>query len=345
MARCTRSAFTLIELLVVIAIIAILISILLPSLAGAREAARSLLCASNLRSLAQAQLVYSSSNNEQYACTVTSGLSGLRNNAAQSLYTSTSATSTTPTIIHDWISPILGDSLNLPTRRANKTQAIFSRFRCPNATQFNQIVFGAASDKPEFDSLLAGDGFRQVSYLMPHAFSSVATPVSQSFRTQNQIPGSGGTGVWIGFDTPVQIARGFVPRLDRIGTLASKKVMLSDGTRFLGVFGRGSRLDFDCTPIAQFGSFTDSGPIFHGSRAFGRTTTGGSDVAGRHLLSFRHPQVRMNAAFFDGHAESLTSTQAWTDPTPWYPGGSVWNGTDGTPEAIAFMQGKPNKLP
>lgn len=61
-----KHAFTLVELLVVIGIIAVLISILLPSLSRAREAANMIQCASNLRQIGQAYSLYANEHNGYY---------------------------------------------------------------------------------------------------------------------------------------------------------------------------------------------------------------------------------------------------------------------------------------
>jgi prepilin-type N-terminal cleavage/methylation domain-containing protein/prepilin-type processing-associated H-X9-DG protein len=60
--RRSRKGFSLVELLVVIGIIAILIALLMPILANARIAARTVACQSNLRQLGQALLLYANNN-------------------------------------------------------------------------------------------------------------------------------------------------------------------------------------------------------------------------------------------------------------------------------------------
>jgi len=60
-----RKAFTLIELLVVIAIIAILAAILFPVFAQARETARKAACASNLKQIGNAWMMYTQDYDER----------------------------------------------------------------------------------------------------------------------------------------------------------------------------------------------------------------------------------------------------------------------------------------
>lgn len=67
-----RRAFTLVELLVVVGIIAVLVALLMPSLAAARQQARSVTCKSNVRQIAMACQMYA--NEQKYWIGFTNGI-------------------------------------------------------------------------------------------------------------------------------------------------------------------------------------------------------------------------------------------------------------------------------
>ena len=79
-----RAAFTLIELLVVISIIAILISILLPALAKARELANRAVCMANVRGVIQSMVTYAQTNGGVFPCTAADATYGYTNTPTES---------------------------------------------------------------------------------------------------------------------------------------------------------------------------------------------------------------------------------------------------------------------
>lgn len=328
-----RNGFTLIELLVVVAIIAILIGLLLPSLGMAREAARAAICMGHLRTTVQGQSMYMDTFREYLAGPNTSGA-----DVQAGVVTITfETTSSMPSQDHDWISPTVGEQLNFSPQRARRMAQIFNDFRCPTA-RFFAIVWtqSVGGDISEFAQVNAQSGYRQISYLSPasfHYFPNQAVAERNRYR---------GVLLKYGFTTPVQVNDGYRPRRHQVGHNPAQKILVADGTRYYDPAVR--VLDFDASPIARgvYGSFTDSGPIFNGSAAYGRVSS--SDPT-NYLLSARHANRTLNAGYFDGHGASMRLRQAWTDPTPWYPGNSRWNGTNATPESIQFMQGRPPTIP
>jgi prepilin-type N-terminal cleavage/methylation domain-containing protein len=333
----SRTAFTLVELLVVIAVIALLIGILLPALGAARDTARSLVCQTKLRSLGQGQSFYMGENKDYWAGPNTSGAFGQGYTKSfqlmsETLYAGDKA-SATPTSTHDWISPILGDSMNLSPNRASRTQQIFNDLACPSARYRNDSVYlqgTKPSDRADFEKLVAKDpGYKQISYLSPSAFHyKPSQAVANKERITHPSLGAPIT-LKYNFTTPVTINPNFKPRFDLIGGQPANKVLAADGTRYY----EGGQLDFDPALSPDwYGSFTDPGPIFHASTAYGR---GFKDAPNNQLLSIRHRGEKINAVMFDGHTETLGKTRFYEDASLWYPGGSKFTpGGAATPEAM-----------
>jgi len=116
--------FTLVELLVVIGIIALLISILLPSLQRARQMANLIYCQSNLRQIGQLVQLYAASNNG-YLPPTTGAIGGSSEGAYWQEYRwhDLLALLVTPTQITPQNTPLLGNWVNIPFHPVNTLQA------------------------------------------------------------------------------------------------------------------------------------------------------------------------------------------------------------------------------
>ncbi|MFN0136325.1 MAG: type II secretion system protein [Phycisphaerae bacterium] len=360
--------FTLIELLVVVAIIALLISILLPSLTCAREQARAARCGTMLKGLGSALETYFTEFNEWIPGYNTTGMQ---------LFSAVSSSGgnivgalrrgNLPTQYYDWMTPLLRTQTELGKNRAERMQTLINRYQCPSQASLKvdtlwPINLAGVPDAQDFRDVT--EPFSPLSYLMPIWFQAYGDngrdPANQS---QGRPIGSAPNGIpfrALVLSTSWEVrVPDYSPKRDQVG-VAARKVAAADGTRYLDT---DDVLDFDVNYTNTsggrqlYGAFTSAGAWWAGATEYGvrRPSTNwdgmtvspsaGPPANGRALaLSYRHGcstsggalpttaqdnKGSINALFFDGHVGRLSDRQS-RQIDYWYPKGArVQNPNEG----------------
>ena len=322
--RKSRAGFTLVELLVVIGIIALLISILLPTLGRARKAANTVKCAANIRSILQGMTIYASQNN--------GSIPGSAWTTARLIYSDPEAAAIAPGIsntncpsviqIFDWASPIariMGVAFDEGATEASR------------GARFRQMRDWPGFVCPENEFLAPLFGGINAAHVPTGRLVSYNTAMGFLLKRQN--PGAnssaqGRTLARLDQNPPAS----YNVKVSKVGS-ASRKIYIADGARFSNT-ATAPDCDLSITG-SNGGAFSDQGAGMRFSQSWDRGLAAGNQpraggTRDARIYGYRHGQsiqrgrgdtYRFNAGFFDGHVETLGDLQG-ADPSMWFPKGT-----------------------
>ncbi|MFQ5428985.1 MAG: type II secretion system protein [Phycisphaerae bacterium] len=316
-----EQAFTLIELLVVISIIALLLSILLPSMVGARRTGQRVACMANLRSLASGAAEYATDNNDWI----------VGSPAGSGAYLLGSPLAYGPSVqTWDFMGPLakmwgmsltepsLGD-INGVVKRFDELRSS-KAFLCP-ANKFLASRFSG----PPNATVGWMVSYNTMRYQLLVEGSDGPIGVSHYPVTE------GADGVVTGpHESTIPV--GWKPNVGRIGS-PSNKVFCADGSRFSTTT---VAPDFDLSVHPGWGgAFSDLAPYGTFTRSWNRSWAPGNGSktgVDARIYAFRHSTAepaqgaaanafRMNVAFYDGHVETQGDLES-ANPQQWEPQGA-----------------------
>lgn len=311
--------FTLIELLVVISIIALLISILLPSLSTARKVGQKVKCMANLRSICSGAVQYAG-DNDDWVPGAPGGSGAYLAGAALAYGQSVQRYDFLGPLERMWNMgfefPDQGDLENLK-KRFNRLRSE-GQFLCPS----NRFL------ADHFSGVNAG-----VGPMISYNTSRYQMWVRAGSGIQAGIPADSQAGFsWYNNTFEVKLPQEWKPSVTRIGSPANK-IYAADGARYSD--GE-TPPDYDMTAGGQWGgTFSDSAPFqgtSAGSKSWDRSMApgnGGSGAIDPRVYAFRHSSgtptpgapanaYKLNVGFYDGHVETLGDLEA-SNPHKWLP--------------------------
>lgn len=336
----TRRAFTAVDLLAATAALGIAAAAAQPVLQKARTTSFNITNASQHRLLTSQQAMYIAANDGAFTGATTSSWPGQNGVPIDGDRFVGNTTSATPVQQQDWITPLVGDLFGFSANRAERTQQLFETMRDPRQGRMNNRLFApsAPSDLADFERVFNKGGFRAVSYLAPAAFQFWGTPRPGSF-TPGQPPVQGDIALWTkrfggvpnnwsgALAGTIKTPRGYLPRIDQVGTSPANKAQFADGTRYLEA---DNSLDINVNPTPTFlGNHVSAFFGWEGGTAYGRQGPGSPRnielSARRQGLADRTVNGRvMYVTFFDGSTRPVTLSTAKSRVDWWAPTGSEW---------------------
>ncbi len=308
-----KRAFTLIELLVVVSIIALLISILLPSLRRARDQAKAVTCGSGIGGILRGMVTYSIDWNGWIPGSPgTSGsvLLGLSSPPAEDEEIMPDA----PTQIFDWAGPIMAGSSQLSVNRADRYEEFVEKLFVCDANHFKSEPFFNYQIGPHGNfGIVKMNSYNTIRQFMlwPRTFGGCPDTnwgECAPFVEAQFDPQIGGLST---------APKGYKPNIDRVAR-ASRKVYIADGSRYTTQAGA---IDHDISWNGSAGgAFSNGGPTL--AEDF-LTAFSIEDPASAYTYRhYRGKDRALEVGFFDGHAE-LMSRKRSRFPDPWWPKGSL----------------------
>ncbi len=296
--------------------------------------------------LGRRQFMYMGDHNGDFTGPNTSGLEWNKeplgdpgmfpNKGLETLYGDTGGGN--PTSQGDWLTPLVGDSYGFSANRAERMRQKFDVVADPTAGAMVDALYvgDVPEDIDDFERVFNEQGYRQQSFLMMRSFTHFSSEQRSSAIVLDQKNGYFYRELFA-VQSPGSVAlspEAYSPNIMNVGMQLSNKVMFADGTRF---FNQGV-LELDVEVFnPRFSEDTSNGPVFDRSVAYGQGSPYAPDGENLDLSYRKRGGAGMYATMFDGSLRYFSREESWTDPTPWYPSGSVWTGNGATAESSAWV--------